>query len=78
MMKRTEAAYDVLFERLRTLAPNMNPTRVHSDFERSLMNALRRAFPGCPVAGCLWHYAVVGILQANAYKMCCKNEIASH
>lgn len=62
MTRRTEVAYDALFERVKDLAPGLNPTRLHSDFEPALINSLRRAFPNSDIAGCLWHHAVVSII----------------
>lgn len=60
MMSRTEEAYNVLLSYLKNLAPNLQPTRIHCDFEKAQMNAWRSAFPPpCAVVGCLWHYAVV-------------------
>lgn len=62
MMKRTGLAYTALFAYLKELCPNMSPVRIHCDFERGLMNAIRLAFPApCSIYGCLWHYAVVSV-----------------
>ncbi|KAK3909601.1 Elongation factor 4 [Frankliniella fusca] len=58
MRRRTEEAYTALFNYLRTIAPDLRPTRIHCDFERATINALRQLFPDCPIVGCLWHYAV--------------------
>ncbi|XP_034231381.1 uncharacterized protein LOC117639635 [Thrips palmi] len=58
MLSRTTEAYLEVLEHLKTLAPNMDPDRIHSDFERAEMNAWKRAFPRARVVGCIWHYAV--------------------
>ena len=59
MQSRSEAAYVTLFEFLKSLAPTMRPARIHCDFERAVINALRRVFPGSTIVGCLWHFGVV-------------------
>lgn len=60
MMRRTQASYLALFNYIKSLVPNLNPRRVHCDFERAQMNAVRIVFPfPCVIVGCLWHYAVV-------------------
>ncbi|KAJ1519180.1 hypothetical protein ONE63_011214 [Megalurothrips usitatus] len=58
MRSKSEAAYNELLDYLVDVAPNFNPRRVWCDFERAIMNAFRRKFPGCRVVGCLWHYGV--------------------
>lgn len=59
MMSRTQAAYVTLFSFIKQLAPNLEPERIHSDFERAQINAWRQTFPLSVIVGCLWHYAVV-------------------
>ncbi|XP_052128117.1 uncharacterized protein LOC127750458 [Frankliniella occidentalis] len=58
MMSRSEEAYVELFSYLRVLAPNLRPERIHCDFERATINALRRVFPMADIVGCLWHFGV--------------------
>lgn len=41
MMTRTEAAYLELFRFIMSLVPNLNPSRIHCDFEKAQMNAAR-------------------------------------
>lgn len=62
MMSRTQAAYSALFSYIADAAPRLNPERIHCDFERAQMNALRITFPDSDIVGCLWHYGVVSTL----------------
>lgn len=59
MRDKTEAAYMALFNYIKAIAPNLQPTRFHCEFERAQVNAIRQAFPGCAAEATLWHYAVV-------------------
>ncbi|KAK3909600.1 Methionine aminopeptidase 2 [Frankliniella fusca] len=67
MRERTEAAYMALFNHLRALAPNLQPTRLHCDFEGAQVNAIRQSFPGCVVEGSLWNYGVQ--CSSEAFKL---------
>ncbi|KAK3932363.1 Threonine synthase-like 2 [Frankliniella fusca] len=58
MQSRSENAYFTLFEFLKRLAPGLNPERIHCDFERATINALRRVFPDADIVACLWHFGV--------------------
>ncbi|KAE8738442.1 hypothetical protein FOCC_FOCC016078 [Frankliniella occidentalis] len=58
MMSRCEAAYVTLFSYLKQLAPGLQPHRIHCDFERATINALRITFPLSDIVGCLWHFGV--------------------
>ncbi|XP_034231375.1 uncharacterized protein LOC117639631 [Thrips palmi] len=69
MLTRTTQAYIAVIEQIRTLAPNMNPVRIHCDFERAEMNAWRAMFPRSRVVGCLWHYAVACSCFAHSLGM---------
>jgi len=59
MLTRTTEAYLTVLGYLKSLAPNMDPDTIHSDFERGQMNAWKAAFPRARMVGCIWHYAVV-------------------
>lgn len=59
MQSRSENAYLALFEYLKSLAPGLCPERIHCDFERASINALKRIFPDSDIVGCLWHFGVV-------------------
>ncbi|KAK3922726.1 30S ribosomal protein S15 [Frankliniella fusca] len=59
MLRRTEEAYGVLFDYLKALMPNFNPTAIKCDFEDGQINAWRSKFPNATVQGCLWHYSMV-------------------
>ncbi|XP_052127780.1 uncharacterized protein LOC127750346 [Frankliniella occidentalis] len=58
MRSRSEQAYLELFSFIKQLAPNLQPVRIHCDFERATINALRRTFPSSDIVGCLWHFGV--------------------
>ncbi|KAE8740520.1 hypothetical protein FOCC_FOCC013965 [Frankliniella occidentalis] len=58
MQSKREVAYVTLFSYLKALCPNLNPERIHCDFERGMINALSRVFPQSLIVGCLWHYGV--------------------
>ncbi|KAK3914296.1 Phosphatidylglycerol--prolipoprotein diacylglyceryl transferase [Frankliniella fusca] len=45
MLRRTEEAYGVLFDYLKALMPNFNPTAIKCDFEDGQINAWRSKFP---------------------------------
>lgn len=65
MMSRSEEAYITLFSYIKQLAPGLDPQRIHCDFERATINALRRAFPRSDIVGCLWHFGVVSIIRLS-------------
>ncbi|KAF4520857.1 hypothetical protein B566_EDAN007038, partial [Ephemera danica] len=57
MSHKSEAAYRALFSYVRyTLCPQMDPRRIVTDYETSLQNALRQAFPAAVCSGCWFHY----------------------
>ncbi|KAK3909846.1 Endonuclease MutS2 [Frankliniella fusca] len=58
MMSRSEQAYVTLFSFIKQLVPDLNPERIHWDFERATINALRFVFPNTDIVGCLWHFGV--------------------
>ncbi|KAE8739588.1 hypothetical protein FOCC_FOCC014918, partial [Frankliniella occidentalis] len=66
MMSRSQQAYTTLFDFIKELAPNLQPARIHCDFERATINSLRLAFPMSIIAGCLWHFGVC--IGRNAVK----------
>lgn len=66
MVRRTQEAYNVVFGAVSELAPGFEPSRIHCDFERALMNGLRVTFPLADIVGCLWHYAVVSICPVTS------------
>ncbi|KAK3916404.1 Prostate and testis expressed protein 3 [Frankliniella fusca] len=49
MRSRSQRAYVVLFEYVKSLAPGMRPNRIHCDFERAVINALRIVFPDADI-----------------------------
>ena len=53
---KNEETYVRLFEAIRTLRPQVNPSAVLTDFEQASMNALRRAFPEVTLTGCFFHF----------------------
>ncbi|KAE8741560.1 hypothetical protein FOCC_FOCC012897 [Frankliniella occidentalis] len=65
MRSRSQEAYLTLFRFIKELAPNLQPRRIHCDFERATINALRVVFPGTSIVGCLWHFGVCIGIQAN-------------
>lgn len=62
-MSRTQDAYVTLFSYIKQLAPNLEPQRIHCDFERAQMNAWRISFARSDIVGCLWHYGVVSVFM---------------
>ncbi len=61
MHSRCEKAYITMFDFIKSLASAMKPTRIHCDFERAAINALRRVFPDADIVGCLWHFGAVSL-----------------
>lgn len=62
MIRRSERAYTVLFEYIKTLVPRFRPQSIKCDFEDAQVNAWKAAFPYAKVEGCLWHYDCVCIV----------------
>ncbi|CAN7943601.1 unnamed protein product [Ixodes hexagonus] len=59
MTRRTQMAYDALFEEVLNFAADMglalNPKTVSTDFELAAINAIRSLLPSSDVHGCLFH-----------------------
>ncbi|KAK3924637.1 (2R)-sulfolactate sulfo-lyase subunit beta [Frankliniella fusca] len=78
MRSRSENAYLELFGFIKQLAPNLQPTRIHCDFERATINALRKTFPLSDIVGCLWHFGVcVGrnAVKKNLSRLASENDL---
>lgn len=57
MTSKTESMYRRVFEEVRSLTDYAaSPGNVLCDFEKALMNALRKVFPEAIVRGCLFHW----------------------
>lgn len=69
MMGRTKEAYLEVLNYFKILAPTFEPRRIHCDFERAMMSAFATVFPRSRIVGCLWHFAVVSILDMKATDM---------
>ncbi|KAF0987016.1 hypothetical protein HZS_4716, partial [Henneguya salminicola] len=47
--------YRRLFEAIKELWPNLNPSSISIDFEQAAIGAIRTTFPNCAIHGCLFH-----------------------
>ncbi|XP_015122933.1 uncharacterized protein LOC107045255 [Diachasma alloeum] len=57
MTEKSEEAYVQVFRYFKTqLAPQIQPTTIHMDFEIGEENAIRRIYPGVTVVHCFFHY----------------------
>nr|XP_018908476.1 PREDICTED: uncharacterized protein LOC109038019 [Bemisia tabaci] len=86
---KTEDTYNVLYQQLKIYAVSINVHQVHfqhalTDFEIGNMNALRRAFDGIQINGCLFHFGqslwrqIVNKGLRNAYLDTENSEIRKH
>ncbi|KAK3909688.1 hypothetical protein KUF71_017303 [Frankliniella fusca] len=57
MRKRTKEAYLAALEKIKSLAPRLNPQKIMTDYESAEQWALGRAFPNAELHGCLFHYS---------------------
>lgn len=56
MSERTEKAYTILIQMLRSQVPNWCPKKFMTDFEFAAINAIKAEFPNIILRGCLYHY----------------------
>ena len=59
MSHRKTEAYNALFEELKKIAPELNPSEIMSDFEDAERNAAKKAFPDAKLLECYFLYAQV-------------------
>jgi hypothetical protein len=52
---KQEATYQRLFEGIKGVWPNFNPTSISTDFELAALNAMGHVFPAAQKFGCLFH-----------------------
>ncbi|KAK3931273.1 Dihydroorotase-like protein [Frankliniella fusca] len=57
MRKRTKEAYLAALEKIKSLAPRLNPQKIMTDYESAEQWALGRAFLNAELHGCLFHYS---------------------
>lgn len=65
MEKRTVAAYNGVFLKLKDLLPSFKPTLVMTDFETALIKSLNENFPDAKKTGCFFHYCQVSKVVWN-------------
>lgn len=63
MEYKTEQAYRTVLEYIKTIAPDLRPQLIITDFERAIQNSVQEAFPDSQVVGCWFHSANVSILK---------------
>lgn len=59
MESKNAAAYRSIFDYIKSVVPNLNPTVIITDFERALQQSALEAFPNSQVVGCWFHSANV-------------------
>ncbi|KAF0988924.1 hypothetical protein HZS_196 [Henneguya salminicola] len=47
--------YRRLFDAIKELWPNLNPSSISIDFEQAAIGSFRTTFPNCAIHGCLFH-----------------------
>lgn len=52
---KRQATYVRLFELIRALRPEMQPTSIATDFEQGELNAIRQIWPRCQIHACFFH-----------------------
>ena len=52
---KSEETYDRLFSQIKQIFPNLRPTSVSVDYEKAILNSLKKALPGISIGGCLFH-----------------------
>lgn len=56
MTDKTEVSYIEIFDNLKQLQPNLNPTDVMLDFEQAAIKATQKSFPMAEVHLCRFHF----------------------
>lgn len=59
-----------MFEQLKILQPNLNPTLINMDFELAAIKAAQESFPNARVQGCYFHFKknIVSNLGQHGFK----------
>lgn len=57
MSNKSSNLYTEVFNVVKELIPNFNPTKCVTDFELAIKKALQSSFPAISVQGCAFHYA---------------------
>ena len=62
---KDEDLYTAVILKIKDIIPQLQPTKIMSDWEKGSRNAFRHAYPGAIIYGCWFHYT-----QAIWRKMC--------
>lgn len=60
MSSKEKDAYKAVFEKIKEIWPEWEPTEFHTDFEEGLQNGIEEIFVGVNVIGCFFHFDQVG------------------
>lgn len=55
LSNKSRETYERLFNLIKELRPEMNPTSVATDFEQAEFNAIQAAWPTSQIHGCFFH-----------------------
>ena len=55
LTNKYEASYKVVFDKLKSIEPSLDPISVMIDFEIATKNAITPVFPSSSIAGCFFH-----------------------
>lgn len=55
MPDKKQHSYAIVIEIIKSQVPGWNPQKIHTDYEKSLINALLDEFPASVVKGCYYH-----------------------
>lgn len=59
MKRKTANSYKAVFQHLKTILPNLQPSLVISDYERAIKLAVSEEFPLADHHGCWFHFCLV-------------------
>lgn len=66
---KKQESYEIFFRLIKSQVPDFDPEIITSDFEVSIMNAVKEVYPKTRSQGCLFHFTQAVWRQAKKYDM---------
>jgi len=61
MESKTQVAYQKVITHFKTIFPNIQPSKIMTDFEIGLRNAFTNVYPNAEIVACFFHYVQASI-----------------
>jgi len=61
MESKTQVAYEKVIAHFKTLFPNIQPSKIMTDYEIGLKSAFSKVYPNADMVSCWFHYVQASI-----------------